>query len=922
MQVQQRSLRTAMITLILASSACASAPPAPTPIADQPIAPAADPEPLPAGLRLPTDVHPLGYHVDLTVIPGEARFGGTVDIRLRLDRPRRTIWLNAQDLHVTAATLGGRPATWSTPTDPGHAEQGHGQPFGPSAGGLASVTLDAGQAVPAGETTLRVTFDAVMSHGGDSVFDVSEDGRHYVLTTFEPISARKALPCFDEPGFKVPFDLTLTVPSDMVALANTPEVESTPLAANRKRVRFARSEPLPTYLFSFAVGPFDIVTAPALPANAQRSTPLPIRGIALHGKGDRLRDQLAQVGPLVTALEAWFASPYPYAKLDVVAVPSYPGAMENAALILFDEWLMMVDRAHAPLDEQRDATGTLAHELSHQWFGNLVTMAWWDDLWLNEAFATWFANRMVDQVRPELGAETRRLGEWRRAMEADAKASARRIRQPIVHQHDMFSAFDAITYAKGASIIAMFEHWVGAAAWQAGVRAYLRAHAYGNATTDDLLGEVSRAVGRDIGPQFRSFLDSAGAPLVTITVGTPAAGHLPVSFAVERWRPVGSAAPVTGEWQVPVCLAAAGMADTCVLVDKPLQEVDLPFNGTTLGALVPNAGGVGYYRVIVRPEPLLRAALRKPRSAAEAATLVASYHAGFNSGTLRAEAVLDALAPLGASTEPELVRAALAVFAQIGDDFAEGVTTPAFEKRTRALFAKTATRLGWAPKAANETTDVRLLRGEVLAFLAHTARDPRIRREAARRGREVIGDGNVRREVVTPELLATVLAVAIEDGTPELFAVAMKALHASDDPALRRDLMQALAATHDPALAEQVRALVLDPRLTETEMFTPLVVQLVDRETRRATFAWFETHFDAVVARIPPFESGYLPMLANPFCSAEERAAAERVFAPRVASLPGAPQALAETLETIDLCQAVVTAQRAGVRRWLGVSAR
>ena len=894
----------ALAATILPLGSCGTAPAREQPVGTDP-APVDDPDFTPPGLRLPTDVRPLGYAVDLTVIPGAARYGGTVEIRVSLDRPRRVVWVNGEDLTVTAATLGGRAATW-TAID----------------GGLARVSLPADAAPePAGETTLRITFDAGFSHGGDGVFAVSEEDRHYVLTTFEPISARKALPCFDEPGFKVPFDLTLTVPTDAVALASTSEVATTPVDGATRRVRFARTAPLPTYLLSFAVGPFDVVSAPALAPNASRAAPLPIRGGALAGRGPRLRDQLAAVGPLVAALEAWFASPYPYDKLDVVAVPGYPGAMENAALVLFDELLLMVDREHASLERQRDALGTLAHELAHQWFGNLVTMAWWDDLWLNEAFATWIANRMIAAVRPELGPETRRLDEWRSAMEADAKASARRIRQPIASQHDMYSAFDAITYQKGASLIAMFERWVGAGAWQEGVRGYLRAHAYGNATTDDLLAEVSRRVGRDIGPPFRSFLDAEGAPLVIITVGAPSHGTLPVSFEVSRWRPVGSKAAASGAWQVPVCLAGAGLdeARSCVLVTAARQDATLPFTADALAGFVPNAGGVGYYQALVRPETLRESELVRPRSSAEAAITASSYLAAFNSGALPAAAVLDALAPLAGSAEPELVRALLELLGRIGDHLVDDTTRPAFERRARALFARPLRRLGWSPKSPDEATGVRLLRASVIDFLAGTAREPAVRREAARLGRSVVGaDGALHRERVAPEILATTLAVAVAEGDTAFFDRVMAALFASADPSLRKDLMYALAATKDPALAERARMLALDPRVTETEMLGPLKAQLADRQHRRAAVSWLEQHFDLVLARMPPFEVGFMPYLFTPLCGEGARAEVERFLGPRVEALPGAPQALLETLEVIALCTELVEAQGESVRAWLG----
>lgn len=906
-----RSLSLLVPLAWLGAAACASAPP---PHVEGPpgIAPAPDPDLQPPGLRLPDDVRPLAYDVDLKVIPGEARFSGTVAIRLHLERPRHMVWLHAStDLHVTGVSVDGRPAAFVA-----HTEES----------GLASVRLpaDAPSLAP-GDVTLRITWDAPFSHGGDAVFAVSEAGRHYALTTFEPVSARRALPCFDEPALKAPFTLSLTVPEGAVALANSAEVSTEPAGPGLVRVRFATTPPLPTYLFSFAVGPFELVSAPTLPASPLRDRPLPIRAVTLAGKGDRVRAQLAQVGPLVDALERWFGVAYPFDKLDVVAVPGFPGAMENAGLVTFDESLLVVGD-DAAIDDRRDALTTLAHELAHQWFGNLVTMAWWDDLWLNEAFATWLSHPIAASVRPELGLESLASKAWRRAMEADAKPSVRRIRQPIASEHDIYAAFDGITYSKGSRVIAMFERWVGAAAWQRGVRDYIAAHAFGNATVDDLVTAVSRAAGTDIGPAFRSFLDTPGAPLVTITIGERTGGRTRVAFDVARWRPVGAIAatsPTSGAWQVPVCLAGATLPrEHCVLLDAPHSELELPLD---VGAapLVPNAGGAGYYQTLLHPPAVARAALLAPHPPAEAAVLVQAWIAAFDSGALPAGTVLDALMPLANSAEPELVRALLGLLTRIGEHLVDDAARPAFEQRVRRALAPLGRRLGWQVRPG-EATEQGSLRAALLELLAKTARDPAVLREAGRRGRALLhtARGDDRRpaggrHTTAPDLRALALSVALEQGGTAALDEALGVLFASEDPLLRGELLAALTALRDPAIAARGRDALLDPRLTETELQLALDAQFADARQRLPALAWLEAHIDDVLRRLPPFNAGFTPQWMEGFCDERAHTRAVDLFTPRMGALPGAPQALAEALERIEMCVALRAAQGDSVRAWI-----
>jgi alanyl aminopeptidase len=346
-------------------------------------------DPPPAG-PLPEGVSPEHYRLALTVDPASERFSGEVWIRVRLDAPTQRVWMHGGAMTVSSSTVSrpgveaAVPATWTTSVErPEIAALRFAQPEGP------------------GVVELHLVFDAPFGRQLAGLYRVDVGADHYAFTQFESTSARLAFPGFDEPRWKTPFDVELTVRQDDVAIANTREVESTPVEGGLRRVRFATTEPLPTYLLAMAVGPLDVIEAAPIAANAVRPNALPFRGIAARGRGPELRHALAHTPDLLAALEAYTGTAYPYDKLDIIAVPDFAsGAMENAGAITFREQLLLLGE-QPPEDQVRSFTGVMAHELAHQWFGNLVTMAWWDGLWLNEGFAAFMEHFCVDALYPE-----------------------------------------------------------------------------------------------------------------------------------------------------------------------------------------------------------------------------------------------------------------------------------------------------------------------------------------------------------------------------------------------------------------------------------------------------------------------------------------------------------------------------------------
>ncbi|MFW6197666.1 MAG: M1 family metallopeptidase, partial [Myxococcota bacterium] len=341
--------------------------------------------------QLPEDVRPLAYRLLMRIVPDRDRFEGEVEIPIVLAERRSVIWMHGRDLDVTSVDVvahDGRElaATW----DPVGA---------PEADGVVAVRLP--EPLSPGKATVRVRWSAAFDETLKGLYHVRAGGDAYAFTQFESTYARGAFPCFDEPVFKTPFDITLEVRAQDRALGNTPVVRSTDLPDGMKRLRLATSKPMPTYLVAWAVGPLDVVEAPPMEANEVRDRPLPLRGVAVRGKGPQLERALAETPAILASLERYLGRPYPYAKLDVVAVPDFAsGAMENVGLVTFRDTLLLMDE-NPPEWQKRAFAYVMSHELAHMWFGNLVTMPWWDDLWLNEAFATWLGHRTVADVYPD-----------------------------------------------------------------------------------------------------------------------------------------------------------------------------------------------------------------------------------------------------------------------------------------------------------------------------------------------------------------------------------------------------------------------------------------------------------------------------------------------------------------------------------------
>lgn len=881
-------------------------PPVPPPVVVVPPPPAPVP-PTPGDdvpkLRLPRLFVPESYAARLTIDPAKPTFAGSITITGQIPNATSVIWLHGRHLTVKKATATGSAMPIELHVTPR---------------GEDLLELQSEAALPPGTWQVALDYtgeiDAINTTGA---FVESVGGAPYVFTQFEAIFARRVFPCLDEPDSKVPWQLALDVPKGLIAVANTP-IASESEAGAVHHVEFQPTKPLPSYLIAFGVGPFEIV-----PAGSTKSG-VPVRIVTFKGHGAEAAYAAKTTARIVDLLEAWFQIPYPYPKVDILTIPVTAGfgAMENPGLVTYTQPLVLMD-AKPSWQRREEWVSVASHELAHQWFGDYVTTAWWDDIWLNEGFANWMEDKITAELEPAWHQELHELTMRDKALRADSLTKARRIRQPIVVTGDIFNVFDGITYDKGASILNMFERYVGSDLFARGVRDYLHAKAFGNATSADFIAAISKVAGKDLAPAFATFLDQPGEPEIAATLsckGTPS-----LELAQRRYVPAGGPPPgETKPWIVPVCIAFddhGKRREACTLLDAPTGTLALPTKSCPRWVM-PNVDGRGYYRVhYTAPQA---AALRDEAwpqlSASERRAVFGDVEAGamaprsgFHDAAPEKLPIMVAL-----SFVPKLLtttdRFTLDDVLQLPASFARFVAPDQrgkLEAWYRMTFAPGAQKLGLVPKDSDDL-DTEASRANVVIAAAQLGRDRELVEQAtaaAAHWRDI------------PEAMREpTLQIAI-DGNSELVAKTIAELRGEPKRDLRADMIEALANQRDPKAYAATLEVLLDPKLDLRETI-PILTRTKSEATRALAEAFFRAHTAELEKRMPQDEvAGTLYGVVGLFTDACDPARRDEIvkeITTRFGERAGAPQVIAEKTEALDHCIANRRALEPELRGWLG----
>ncbi len=866
-----------MRAALLATSLFCLAAPA---LAQQASAPAAvppivEPRLAPPG-KLSHEVTPIAYRLDLTVDPEKERFSGHVEIDT-VAVSRASYFLHGRDLAITSATAKAGGKTFI-----GHWHQVDDT-------GVAELSFD--EKLPVGPVTLAFDYDAAFENGPSGFFRVKVGDDYYSWTQFESIDGRAAFPSFDEPGFKTPFTVTLRTKPGQMAVSNAPETGKT-LENGFEVHRFAPTLPLPTYLVAMMVGPFVTVES-SVPPTPQRDYPLPLRIVSTKQNAGKLKFALDGTKGIIAHLEGYFGQPFPYPKLDQITTPILPGAMENAGADLYGDSIIVMGE-NASTSQKRQFGMVVSHELAHQWFGDLVTPAWWDDIWLNESFANWMGYRIGSEWRPDLNIAAGALNEGFTAMSTDALVAGRPIHQTITRNTQIDEAFDSITYGKGGHVVAMIAAFMGDTKFRDGVRRYMTSHKYGNASSTDFFAAMAQAAGdARIVPAMQSFTDQQGVPLLSFSRGAADSWMVTQS----RYARLGTDAPAT-HWGVPMCLRR-GAERQCSLLESPSTTVTIKGKGP----LVPNAGGAGYYRFEL-PESdwdaLIGQADKLPsgEALATADSLIASYRAGRASADQLAALARklvhnrDSYASNNASSGLEMLA---------GSGMLDDPAIAAYHRFIARLYGPQMAKLGFDPRAnayAGEDPEKSQRRVQLIGKLTDASSDTPLHKQLGDAAKAwLAGD----REALDPAWYASAFEVYLGDGGMVAAKALVERALASQDADFRPVALDAAATSGKEDIARWLLNDLNDSRLRPNEQRGLLRGVISTGKTRELGYGWMKSHLDDLFATGGIFFAARLPQMLNGFCSAQRADEFTRDLRPRFAGKTGAME-LERSIERVRSC--------------------
>jgi len=769
--------------------------------------------------KLPKEVEPVEYSVRIVPRVGQITFTGTETVKLSVRHSVHQLVLNALELEIADASVDGKALSKSAIKIDNKNEL---------------LTLALPSQLAAGEHTLTLSFSGKINQRGQGLFYMpyQEQGSPAVAgkkimlgTQFEATDGRRFFPCWDEPVFRARFQLTAVVPESWFAVSNMP-IASETKSADGKEVRFAATPPMSSYLNVFVAGELDLIES--------RSRSTQLRVITTKGKAEMGHYALEAAAQILQYYNDYFGVPYPLPKLDQIALPGgFGGAMENWGGITYYESALLFDPKNSSAETKQNIYEVLAHEMAHQWFGDLVTMAWWDNLWLNEGFASWMGTKCTAHFNPKWEVwlrrnlprdPTRRAGIAReQAMEGDARSTTHPIQQPIATEAEANSAFDDITYKKGQSFLRMLESFLGEEVFRDGIRRYIAAHKYSNTTTADLWNALSEASKKPVGEIAAGWTEQPGFPVVKVKRGEGGK----VALTQERFTVNFKNAPPL-EWKIPLTYAVVGEAAETLLMTRKTDKLE---NVPADRALKLNVNGAGNYRVQYDDVSwnLLLQALPK-LGVEDRVNLLSDAWGLVQANRAPVSLYFGLVEELPALTELAEREQLINVLDYINRLLIGSPERNKFQRYARSLLRPTFESLGWEPKA-DEPPAAGNLRASLISALGDL-NDSEIIAGCRERFEKYLADPASLAPDLRPPVLAVVGRYAHEETWNKLYELGLKTTSIEE----KQNYYNALAGASEPKLVKKTLPIALTDELPTSRAI--FLVSRVARQSDHPDMAW------------------------------------------------------------------------------------
>jgi aminopeptidase N len=862
--------------------------------------------------RLPGGVLPQHYSLTITPDLAQARFAGSETIEVVLDAPASTITLNAADIEfgtvrafTTQGTAGERAESSAALRNDKQEAPGNNR----ESTQTAVVTLDEAKQqatftfahpLAAGPVTLGIAYTGIINDKLRGFYLSHTKTRRYGVTQFESTDARRAFPSFDEPALKATFDVTLVIDARDMAISNTSIVSDNPGPVEGKHtVAFATTPKMSTYLVAWLVGDFK--------CSSGKQDGITIRACATPDKKALTKFALDAAKWDLHYYDQYFGIKYPLAKLDLVAIPDFEaGAMENFGCITFREAEMLVDKRDGSLDAKKEVATTVAHEISHQWFGDLVTPEWWDDIWLNEGFATWMETKATAQWQPSWGFAEDAAREKDRTMDEDAGRTTRAVRTRAETPAEIDELFDDIAYGKAGAVIAMVEHWVGKDVFRKGVQAYLASHAYGNARAEDFWNAETQVSGTAVDKVMRSFIDQPGIPLVTL--GASRGTEIPV----EQQRFRGSVADKPPNepfaqpadlwrWTIPICIEDS----SCQLLAPDATAMSIK-PGTLFYA---NADDKGYYRTEYAAAELkqIEANAEAGLSAPERIGLLGDQWALVRAGQSTVGDFLNLILAMKYDANATVMQLALNKLSVVETRIATAEDRVRLDSVVRGELGPVYAAMGTAKHASPKQSE---LREELFEALGR-ANDPAVLAEADAITRQLFH----RRKPSDPVIADAAVALASNHGDAAMYDAMLKVASETTDADLKSAALTSLTRFEAPELVARTLAYSFSDAVRSQDSWTLMALLLERRATQDQAWDFVSEHWPEVLRKGTAVSGTRIVEASGSFCSVAKRKQVESFF--REHPVDASERELRKSLDSIDECVRLSADQEPELDRWL-----